>query len=190
MKFKLPQCIALQARRWTGWAGRVVLACCALTAQAQSANSMAEYRVKAAYIFNFAKYVDWPNAENKLFHVCTAGRDDLGGALFALDRRSAQGREIQVRQNIALEQLKDCQIIFVGDRDIKLLSSVVRQLLGTPVLIVSDHLQAVEVGAHIALASVDDRVEFDVNLASLQRANLKASSQMLKLARTIKPAKL
>jgi hypothetical protein len=89
-----------------------------------------------------------------------------------------------------LEQLKDCQIIFVGDRDIKLLSSVVRQLLGTPVLIVSDHLQAVEAGAHIALASVEDRVEFDVNLASLQRANLKASSQMLKLARTTKPAKL
>lgn len=189
MKFNLLHSTALQARRWTGWAGWVVLACSALAAQAHSANSMAEYRVKAAYIYNFAKYVDWPSVDGKLFHVCTAGRDDLGGALFALDRRLAQGREIQVRQNVALDQLKDCQIIFVGDRDSKLLSSVVRQLLGAPVLIVSDHLQAVEAGAHITLASAEDRVEFDVNLATLQRANLKASSQMLKLARTTKPAK-
>lgn len=182
----LLQITARQLRRCMGLA---LLVSVAVGAQAQSANSMAEYRVKAAYIYNFAKYVDWPGMESKEFRVCTAGRDDLGGALSALDRRSAQGREIQVRQNVAWDQLKDCQIIFVGDRDSKLLSSVVRQLLGTPVLIVSDNQQAVEAGAHIALASAEDRVEFDVNLANLQRANLKASSQMLKLARTTKPAK-
>jgi hypothetical protein len=147
-----------------------------VTADAQSATSMAEYRVKAAYIYNFAKYVDWPGSESKEFHVCTAGRDDLGGALSALDRRLAQGREIQVRQNVAMDQLK-------------VLTTVVRQLLGAPVLIISDNQQAVEAGAHITLASADDRVEFDVNLATLQRANLKASSQMLKLARTTKPAR-
>ena len=160
-----------------------------VTADAQSATSMAEYRVKAAYIYNFAKYVDWPGSESKEFHVCTAGRDDLGGALSALDRRLAQGREIQVRQNVAMDQLKDCQIIFVGEKESKLLTTVVRQLLGAPVLIISDNQQAVEAGAHITLASADDRVEFDVNLATLQRANLKASSQMLKLARTTKPAR-
>jgi len=108
--------------------GLVFVAWTAFGVQAQSANSMAEYRVKAAYIYNFAKYVDWPGVESKDFRVCSAGRDDLGGALFALDRRLAQGREIQVRQNVALDQLKDCQIIFVGDRDNKLLASVVRQL--------------------------------------------------------------
>jgi len=169
--------------------GLVVMALSAMTAHAQSANSMAEYRVKAAYIYNFAKYVDWPVLESKEFHVCSAGRDDLGGALFALDRRFAQGREIQVKQNVPPDQLKECQIIFVGDREGKLLASVVKQFLGIPVLIVSDYQQAVEVGAHIGLASADDRVEFDVNLTNLQRANLKASSQMLKLARSAKPLK-
>jgi hypothetical protein len=88
-----------------------------------------------------------------------------------------------------MDQLRDCQIIFVGEKDSKLLTSVARQLMGAPVLIVSDNQQAVESGAHITLASAEDRVEFDVNLATLQRANLKASSQMLKLARTTKPAK-
>ncbi len=186
MTFNLLQSVAIHARQSAGLA---VMVLAALSAQAQSANSMAEYRVKAAFIYNFAKYIDWPGVETKEFHVCSAGRDDLGGALSALDRRSAQGREIQVRQNVAMDQLKDCQIIFVGEKDSKLLSSVVRQLWGAPVLIVSDNQQAVEAGAHIALASAEDRVEFDVNLATLQRANLKASSQMLKLARTTKPAK-
>jgi hypothetical protein len=161
----------------------------ALPALAQSANTIAEYRVKAAYIYNFAKYVDWPGIESKELNVCTSARDDLGGALLALDRRSAQGREIQVRQNVAMDQLKGCQIIFVGERESKLLTSIVRQMWGTPVLIVSDNPQAVEAGAHITLASAEDRVEFDVNLATLQRSNLKASSQMLKLARTTKPVK-
>jgi hypothetical protein len=182
----LPSITLRQARQWLSLLG---MALSVLTAHAQSASSMAEYRVKAAFIYNFAKYVDWPTVDSKEFHVCTAGRDDLGGALSALDRRMAQGREIQVRQNVAMDQLKDCQIIFVGEKESKLLTSVVRQLWGSPVLIVSDNQQAVEAGAHITLASAEDRVEFDVNLATLQRANLKASSQMLKLARTTKPAK-
>jgi len=186
MKYNFPQFKLCQARPWLSLIG---MALSIMTAQAQSANSMAEYRVKAAYIYNFAKYVDWPPAEAKEFHVCSAGRDDLGGALSALDNRLAQGRAIQVRQNVSMDQLKGCQIIFVGERDSKLLTSVVRQMWGTPVLIVSDNPQAVETGAHITLASAEDRVEFDVNLATLQRSNLKASSQMLKLARTTKPVK-
>jgi hypothetical protein len=156
---------------------------------AQNANSVAEYRVKAAYIYNFAKYVDWPGDEGKPFRVCTAGKDDLGGALSALDRRTAQGREIQVRRDVALEQLKECQIAFVGDTDGKLLNQVMRQLNGSPVLVVSDLRQAADSGVHILLQATDDRVEFDVNLATMQKANLKASSQMLKLARSTKSVK-
>ena len=167
----------------------VVIALLSFPGWAQSANSMAEYRVKAAYIYNFAKYVDWPGDETKPFRVCTAGRDDLGGALAALDRRMAQGREIQVRRDVALDQLKECQIAFLGETESKLLPQVIRQLNGAPVLVVSDIRQSVDTGAHVLLAATDDRVEFDVNLASMQRANLKASSQMLKLARSTKPVK-
>jgi hypothetical protein len=187
MKFTLLHCAARLLRQWVGF---VILALSVITAQAQSANSMAEYRVKAAYIYNFTKYVDWPGVQTKEFYVCTAGRDDLGGALFALDRRLAHGLEIRVRQNVAMDQLKDCQIIFVGERDSNLLTVVLRQLNGAPVLVISDTYQAIEGGAHIALASAEDRVEFDVNLAMLQRSNLKVSSQMLKLSRSNRPSKM
>ncbi len=187
MRFFLLSSRILGFCRWVGVAAWV---CATLSVHAQSVNTAAEFRVKAAFIYNFAKYVEWPVVDTKEFHVCSAGRDDLGGALFALDRRSAQGREIRIKHNLALDQLKDCQIVFVSERDNKLLNLVVRQFANAPVLIVSDNPQAVDVGAHITLASAEDRVEFDVNLPMLQRANLKASSQMLKLARNTKPAKL
>jgi hypothetical protein len=61
----------------------------------------------------------------------------------------------------------------------------VRQLGGVPVLLISDGRQAVDQGAHLALLHNDDRVEFDVNLLNLQKSNIRASSQMLKLARVV-----
>ncbi|MFY8193424.1 MAG: YfiR family protein, partial [Limnohabitans sp.] len=63
--------------------------------------------------------------------------------------------------------------------------AVVKQLGNAPVLLISDDRQAVDQGAHLGLLHNDDRVEFEVNLLSLQKSNLRASSQMLKLARTV-----
>jgi hypothetical protein len=97
----------------------------------------------------------------------------------------AQGREIVVRKEVPLDQLKDCRMVCVSETDARQLPAVVRQLSGAPVLLVSDGRQAVDQGAHLALLFNDDRVEFDVNLLSLQKSNIRASSQMLKLARTV-----
>jgi hypothetical protein len=76
-------------------------------------------------------------------------------------------------------------MVFVGAADNRFLPSVVKQLGNAPVLLISDDRQAVDQGAHLVLLHNDDRVEFEVNLLSLQRSNLRASSQMLKLARTV-----
>lgn len=74
---------------------------------------------------------------------------------------------------------------FVGDSDVRLLSTVARQLGNSQVLLVSDARQAMDLGAHLSLIFNEDRVEFDVNLLNLQKSNIKASSQMLKLARVV-----
>lgn len=74
---------------------------------------------------------------------------------------------------------------FVGDSDVRLLSAVARQLGNSQVLLVSDARQAMDLGAHLSLIFNEDRVEFDVNLLNLQKSNIKASSQMLKLARVV-----
>jgi hypothetical protein len=156
----------------------------ALAATAQPSGQAVD-RIKAAYVYNFAKFVDLPAADDKAIRVCLLGRDDLNGAMLGLNHRMAQGREIQVRKDVPLDQIKDCTMAFVGDNDARILPAVARQLSNSPVLLVSDARQAMDQGAHLALIFNDDRVEFDVNMLNLQKSNIKASSQMLKLARVV-----
>ena len=153
-------------------------------AMAQSADQPVD-RIKAAYIFNFAKFVELPGSDDKSIRVCLLGKDDLNGSMQSLNHRMAQGREILVRKDVTLDQLKDCTMAFVGEGDARLLPAVVRQLGSAPVLLVSDARQAMDQGAHLSLIFNDDRVEFDVNLLNLQKSSIKASSQMLKLARNV-----
>ncbi|MGV1043668.1 YfiR family protein [Limnohabitans sp.] len=161
-----------------------LMAVLALAVSAQPAAQTAD-RIKAAYVYNFAKFVEMAGADDKTIRLCVLGKDDLNGAMLSLNRRMAQGREILVRKDVPLDQVKDCAMAFVGDSDVRLLSTVARQLGGAQVLLVSDARQAMDQGAHLSLLFNDDRVEFDVNLLNLQKSNIKASSQMLKLARVV-----
>jgi len=162
----------------------VLLSGLAVAALAQTTGLAAD-RIKAAYVYNFAKFIEFPAAEDRAIRVCVLGRDDLNGAMQGLNHRMAQGREIQVRKDVPMDQLKDCTVAFVGDNDARLLPMAARQLANSSVLLVSDARQAMDLGAHLSLNLSDDRVEFDVNLLNLQKSNIKASSQMLKLARVV-----
>lgn len=167
--------------RQVGW----LLAC--LSSWAVSAQPAVQTvdRIKAAYVYNFAKFVELPTTEDKIIRVCVLGRDDLNGAMLSLNRRMAQGREILVRKDVTLEQVRDCSMVFVGEADARLLLPLVRQLGNASVLLISDARQAMDQGAHLSMVFNDDRVEFDVNLLNLQKSSIKASSQMLKLARVV-----
>ena len=154
------------------------------TAYAQPDMQTAD-RIKAAYVYNFAKFVEMSGTDDKTIRLCVLGKDDLNGAMLSLNRRMAQGREILVRKDVPLDQIKDCAMAFIGESDARLLSAAARQLGNSQVLLVSDARQALDMGAHLSLIFSDDRVEFDVNLLNLQKSNIKASSQMLKLARAV-----
>jgi hypothetical protein len=156
----------------------------ALTVNAQPEAQTAD-RIKAAYVYNFAKFVEMSGADDKSIRLCVLGKDDLNGAMLSLNRRMAQGREILVCKDVPMDQIKDCAMAFIGESDARLLSAAARQLGNSQVLLVSDARQAMDLGAHLSLIFSDDRVEFDVNLLNLQKSNIKASSQMLKLARAV-----
>ena len=143
-------------------------------------------QLKTAYIYNFAKFIEMPSrSDDKILRICQVGKDDLGGSLQALNQRIAQGREIAVRKDVSPQQLQDCVVVFMGGADVRGLSVIVRQIQLSPLLFISDMPHAVVKGAHLGLIVLDDRVGFDVNLPLLQKSGFKASSQMLKLARTV-----
>jgi len=174
---------------WRTWSQGVALAFatwagCAPLAQAQS-QVQAMDRIKAAYVYNFAKFVDLPVVDNMPIRLCLVGKDDPNGRMASLHRRTAQKREIHVFKDTPLDQLKDCAMVFVGYSEARQFPNVVRQLGNAPILLISDVRLAIDQGAHLVLLHHDDRVEFEVNLLNLQKSNLRASSQMLKLARTV-----
>ena len=172
---------AMQALRLALWS----LAALSCGSVASQPTGQTVDRIKAAYVFNFAKFVELPGAEDKFIRLCVLGRDDLNGAMLSLNRRMAQGREIQVRKDVSMDQVRDCSMVFVGESDARLLPLLARQLGSASVLLVSDARQAMDHGAHLSMVFNDDRVEFDVNLINLQKSSIKASSQMLKLARVV-----
>jgi hypothetical protein len=84
-----------------------------LPASAQSAVPTLD-RLKVAYVYNFAKFVELPGTEEQPIRLCVVGKDDPYDRMLSLNRRIAQKREIQVRRDVPLGQLKDCGIVFVG----------------------------------------------------------------------------
>lgn len=149
----------------------------------------AEYELKAAFIYNFAKYVDWPPesfpSKDSPVTLCIVGRDPFGGGFAAIEARQVHGRPLRVRRSVSVEDIGACNIAFVSDSAERRYAAVLKALASLPILTISDIEGFAEAGGAVGLFMGDGRLQFDANFATLQRANLKASSQALKLARTV-----
>jgi len=149
------------------------------------AEGMPEGRIKSAYVLNFAKFVEWPNGtewvDDKVT-LCVVGNDVLGGALEELDGRKAGGRELRVVQHSAASDLHSCQMVFIGESEQRRFGSIIKALGDSPVLTISDIDDFAEKGGCIGLRYREDKIVFEVNLASTQRLRLHLPSQLLNLA--------
>jgi len=148
-----------------------------------------EYAVKAAYLYNFAKFVEWPadrfaSARTRLL-ICIAGDNPFAGALAALSGKRLEHRPVEVRHLPSATGLESCHIVFVGRADQWRFRTVLAKLAGLPILTVSDIGDFAQAGGMIGLVEADRRIRFDINLTATRQANLKLSSQLLKLARIV-----
>lgn len=147
-----------------------------------------ENSLKAAFIFNFAKYVEWPESAFKgkaEFCMGSLGRSPLDRELAALSGKTIQGRSIVFRQINSLEEAEKCQVLFVGRSELARMARILDSLREMPVLTVSDHEDFSSRGGMLSLVNERGRIAFDVNLLETHRARLKPSSQLLRLARKI-----
>jgi len=154
----------------------------------QAETSSSENSLKAAFIFNFAKYVEWP--ENALkgkaeFCIATLGRSPLNRELAALSGKSVNGRSIVFRQIRSPEEAAQCQILFISRSELAKLAGILDSLREVPVLTVSDYGDFCTKGGMLSLVVERGKIVFDVNIQETQRAGLKPSSQVLKLTRKI-----
>jgi hypothetical protein len=173
------------------WRGSLLLAACFCIARIVTAATGAEYQVKAAFIYKFATYVRWPAAAGvdvtTPFVIGILGKDPFGTSLSEVVRgQNVQGRVIVVRSVERVEEALRCDLVFVSSSERDNLPHILAALRGSPVLTVSDVDQFAEHGGMIGLVITEDnRVRFTINKAAIERPGLRASSQLLQLARIV-----
>lgn len=161
-----------------------------LAAAAGAADEYDEYAVKAALLYNFTKFVEWPEAAfargDAPFRICVLGPDPFAERLDRIQSQSTRNRRIQIaRYAEAAAPPGDCQILFIGNGVDLRQSAILDGLRGKPVLTVGESPEFVSAGGVIALIRQGDRVGFEVNAAAAAAASLGISSQLLKIARRV-----
>jgi len=156
--------------------------------------SSLEYRVKAAFLYNFAKFIEWPpqtfpDAQTP-YRICLLGQDPFGNDLdAAVAGNLVEGRKLEVRRLAELKGVSGCHILFVAASEREKLRAILAAVGDAPTLTVGEDEDFTRLGGGLRFFLSDNKIRFEVNLAATDRAHLKVSAKLLSLARVIgKPA--
>lgn len=142
-----------------------------------------EAQVKAAFVFNVMRYVEWPEgalAPGAPLIVCRVGSGALSQALSALEGRQMAGRQVRVRSVDA--DLTGCQVLVLPEGEGRALLS---RAQGRPILTLGEGWDFLEDSGIVAMVVLDGKLAFGANLDGARRVNLRLSAQLLKLARRV-----
>lgn len=193
---------AIRARAWRRGASTALAALAAFggvpdagepaSAPLTFAEPTGEYKVKAAFLYNFARHVKWPESAfsgpDAPLSIAIVGADPFGDALpNALKGKTANGRRIVLVHFESVAKLGPCHLLFLAPGLEGEIARVRAHYESRPVLVVADALEPVERGAQIGFFVERAKVRFAIAPAALRAANLQAGSELLKLARIVEP---
>jgi hypothetical protein len=144
-----------------------------------------EYEVKAAYLYDFGKFVAWPAkvAAAEDFPICVLGEDPFGATFDAtIAGETINGKRVVINRIVKPQEAMSCRILFISASEESQLKEILATLDKKSVLTVSDISQFTRRGGMIQFVIDANRVRFEVNVATTERAGLTLSSQLLKVA--------
>ena len=158
-----------------------------LGARAQSSH---EYEIKAAFLYNFVKFVEWPSealpeASNTIT-VCVLGNDPAEEALESINGKTVKARRLVVRRIQPIKGIESCHVLFISSSEESRLPQVMQNLHGSSVLTVGEMERFIPSGGIINFVIERNKVRFEINPNGAERARLKLSSQLLSLARVVR----
>jgi hypothetical protein len=180
--------------RWQGlvyflcalWLGRAT----ELQAQDPRSSTALEYKVKAAYLFNFVKYVEWPagafSSPNAPYCIGVLGEDPFGEVLDkTVADRTVNDRAVTIQRSKRSEDLKNCHVVFISVSEKKQLGDILASYKSAPILTVGETERFIQAGGMITFAIEKESVRFDVEWDKAEEISLKISARMLASARTV-----
>ncbi len=170
---RLVRCLLLQA----------VFVCAALGLDAPAwGQDLPEYRLKAAFLYNFTAFTEWPADVGSTLNLCIVGADPFGAEIEPLTGKKVGERSLAVQRKSTPESLKGCHLVFITAAANGQLPRMLDALRGQPVLTVADAPGAVHQGVMLNMAVAQGRVTFEANLVAARSARLNLSSKLLRLA--------
>jgi hypothetical protein len=168
------------------FASAVIVASAGLI-EAVGPGAPSEYQVKAAFLYNFAKFVEWPArafpSPSAPFTFCIVGADPFGQDLEqTINNETVGGREIAIRRLKRVER-EPCHIVFISASERETVPQILAILKSSSALTVSEFDSFIRIGGMVNLYMEDDRIRFEISIMPAENAGLRISSKLLKLAK-------
>jgi hypothetical protein len=149
-----------------------------------------EYEVKATYLYNFARFVDWPASatlKDDPFAICVLGQDPFGPALDAvLAGETIDGKAVVAKRIARPQEAASCRVLYISSSEDRRIKVILATLDKMDVLTVSDIPEFSRHGGMIEFVLDGNKIRFEVNLASAEGAGLSLSSELLKVATIVR----
>lgn len=145
-------------------------------------SSALETKIKAAYLYNFTKFVEWPQNGGKPVKICVLGDAGMSKVLEELASKQGEKKEFSI-QTVTKSQIESCDILYLSgsDREVQNTLELAKE---HDILTVSDNDNFSNNGGIVTLFSESGKIRFTINIAAVKKTNLKISSKLLELAKT------
>ncbi len=149
-----------------------------------------EYFLKTAFLYNFARLVDWPSNTFKTaaspMKLCFMGNDSFADALTSIRNKKANSRSLIIKRNIALNEVLHCHILFISQSETNNLHNILHITAQLPILTVSEIPGFTQKNGHIRFfLRNDNTLSLEINLEAVNKSHLTISSRILSLAKII-----
>ena len=151
-----------------------------------NAKNISEYRIKAAFIYNFAKFTQWPDQDDEL-RICIYGDDPFGQSIDALTGKQNNRRTVKIIRTKLIEEIRSCHIAYLNiiPPERRLYLQALDKIDGTNVLTISDAKDVIEFGVMIGLMIHDEKIAFEINHTAAKASDINISAKLLRLAKRI-----
>ena len=147
-----------------------------------------EYKIKAGYLYNFTKFVSWPENESETFNLCIIGKDPFGSIINPIEKRSVKNKPIRLYRYQSISEVKHCHIVYFGASDKQwrkvdfLLGDILTVGSLENSLTTGETKKFTQAGGMFAFFLKEGKVKLHINLKALKKSNLEVSAKLMEIA--------